>query len=242
MTFILSAPFGLSVIDIGPNGLHSGLLERIFSTAAGYPYVTVNAYNPWALASQDGNGLAAAGTWICDTIIANPVQGGASCPTGFMVLGAIPAVALGAALLAFAFVLVCGVVALRPDRLRLLVGLTVLAVAFFVLPTRVHERYLYPFFALGAVLAAVSGRWRIAYVALSVVNFLNMYVVLTTLYPDNPQISDWLGIGPDIRSLTTVTIIALVHLAGFIWISTQLQRRAEGRLLAEIELGRAADP
>ena len=37
---ILSAPFGMSVI---------GLTEQIGKTAAGYPYLTVNAYNPWAL-------------------------------------------------------------------------------------------------------------------------------------------------------------------------------------------------
>ena len=41
------------------------------------------------------------------------------------------------------------VVARRPDRLTLLVGLAVLALAFFVVPTRVHERYGYPFFAHG---------------------------------------------------------------------------------------------
>ena len=45
--------------------------------------------------------------------------------------------------------------------------MTVLAVAFFILPTRVHERYLFPFFALGAILAAFSWRWRVAYVVLS---------------------------------------------------------------------------
>ena len=55
-TFALSLPVGLSVIEIGPNGLGSGLIKQIFSTAAGYPYVSVNAYNPWALAQLDGNG------------------------------------------------------------------------------------------------------------------------------------------------------------------------------------------
>ena len=33
-----------------------GSLEQIFSTAAGYPYLSVNAYNPWALAELNGNG------------------------------------------------------------------------------------------------------------------------------------------------------------------------------------------
>src|SRR4029079_6977026 len=159
--------------------------------------------NPWALAQLDGNGIAKAGTWICDTVIANPVAGGANCPTGFELFGIIPAVAFAAALLAFAFVVVCGVVAVRPDRLTLLVGVTALAVAFFILPTRVHDRYLYPCFALGAILAAFSWRWRAAYVVFAITTFLNMYVVLTTLYATagSPGIVDWLGIGAPVPSV-----------------------------------------
>ena len=68
-----------------------------------------------------------------------------------------------------------------------------------MVPTRVHERYGYPFFAMGVILAAVSFRWRIAYIVLTVATFANMYVVLTTIYPNNPSIADWLGIGPAIR-------------------------------------------
>ena len=61
---------------------------------------------------------------------------------------------------------VSALVARRPDRLTILVGLAVLALAFFVLPTRVHERYLFPLFATRGDPAAVSVRWRIAYVVL----------------------------------------------------------------------------
>ncbi len=223
---LLSLPFGLTIFD---------LFRQIASTAGGYPYLTVNAYNPWALLTQDGNGLAANSLWIRDVNGPNPGD------VGFA-FGPVPAVIVGTVLLLGAVAVVSWLVARRPDRLTILIGVSVLALAFFVLPTRVHERYLYPLFALGAILAAVSGRWRIAYVALSIVSFLNMYVVLTTLYPDNPGISDWLGIGPDIRSMTTITIIALVHLGGFVWLSGQLRRSAERRLVAEILAGRAADP
>ena len=40
---VLSLPFGLSL---------PGLIAQIFKTAAGYPYLTVNAFNPWALVTQ----------------------------------------------------------------------------------------------------------------------------------------------------------------------------------------------
>ena len=181
-------------------GLRSGLVEQIFKTAGGYPYVSVNAYNPWALAELDGVGIAKSGGWICDALISNPVAGGPQCETALQ-FGPVPAVIVGTALLLTAFFVICGVIARRPDPLTILVGVTLLAIAFFVLPTRVHERYLFPFFSLGAILAAISGRWLVAYVVLTVATFLNMYVVLTTIYPDVDRgIVDWLGIGQAVRS------------------------------------------
>ena len=115
-------------------------------------------------------------------------------------------------------------------------GLTALAVAFFVLPTRVHERYLYPFFALGAILAAFSWRWRITYVVFAVTTFLNMYVVLTTLYAyvGNPGIVDWLGIGPMIRTREWVSVIAIANLVAALWVFAQLREGALETLRREL--------
>ncbi len=231
---VLCAPFGLSLVEIREGGLRSGLVEQIFSTASGYPYVSVNGYNAWALAELDGTGIAKNGGWICDAVNANPVPGGPVCDTAFQI-GPIPAVFVGAALLLTAFVVICGVIARRPDRLTILVGVTLLAVAFFILPTRVHERYLYPFFALGAILAAISRRWLVAYIVLSVAAFLNMYVVVTTLYPDNPAVADWLGIGGWIRSLQGVTVIALANVVAAIWAFLQVRPTAVATLEAELE-------
>ncbi len=231
--FVLCAPFGLSVVELRDGGLRSGLVEQIFKTAGGYPYVSVNAYNPWALVELDGTGLAANGGWICDAVIQNPVPGGPVCESAFQV-GPIPAVLIGTGLLIAAFVVACAMIARRPDRLTILVGVTLLAIAFFILPTRVHERYLFPFFALGAILAAVSARWLLAYVVLSAATFLNMYVVLTTIYPGNPAISDWLGIGSWIRSTTGVVIVSLANLGAAIWAFLQLRPAAMAALEAEI--------
>jgi hypothetical protein len=238
----LCFPFGLSVIEPGTNGqvLHSGLIEQVFKTAGGYPYASVNAYNPWALASVNGTGVAANSGWACDTIIRDAASGIVSCPAAVMIAG-VPAVYVGAGLLAIAFVLVCLAVAWRPTPAAMLTGLAILAVAFFVLPTRVHERYLYPIVAIGAILAAVSIRWRVAYVVLSATTFLNMYVVLTTLYVGNPRITDWLGIGNAIRSTEGVTAVALTGLAASLWAFTQLRPGAQRALEREIDTGAAAD-
>jgi hypothetical protein len=216
---IVCLPFRLTIV---------GLVVQVVSTATGYPYLTVNAYNPWALVTDAGRGLAATGSWLCD--VTSPGQ----CAAGGVTFGPIPALLVGSVLILAVVIAVSVLVARSPDRLTILVGLAVLAVAFFVVPTRVHERYLYPFVILGAILAAVSRRWLVAYVALVIANFLNLYVVLTTLY-QNPGVTDWLGIGSWIRSPTGVTLIAAVHLVGFLWVAAQLRPGARARLAAEVE-------
>jgi predicted membrane-bound dolichyl-phosphate-mannose-protein mannosyltransferase len=235
---VLCFPFGLSVIDLSsqPPFIHSGLVDQIVVAGGGYPYLTVNAYNPWAIVPGDtGNSLASAGLWICDTAGVP----GDQCTAGTALIAGIPAVLVGGGLLIVAIGLVLWTAARNPDRLTLLVALAVLALAFFVLPTRVHERYGYPFFALGAILFAISARWRVAYVVLTIATFANMYVVLTTLY-DNPSIDDWLGVGSLLRSQAGVTAVAIAHAAAFVWVFVQLRRGARERL--EEQLERAGAP
>ncbi|HVL53048.1 MAG TPA: phospholipid carrier-dependent glycosyltransferase [Vitreimonas sp.] len=228
---VLSAGFGLSIID---------LAEQVGTAAATYPYLSVNAYNPWALLELNGSGIAASGQWVCDMVIPAS-DAGPGCGEAFH-FGPLPAIVVGTALLLVTLLAVTLMVARRPDRRTMLVGLAVLAVAFFVVPTRVHGRYLFPFFAVAAILAAVSIRWRLAYVVLSVATFANMYAVLTTLYPDNPGIEDWLGIGQQLRSPAGVTVAALAHLGGFAWAVAQLRNGALRRLRREIADTAAGDP
>jgi dolichyl-phosphate-mannose-protein mannosyltransferase/protein-O-mannosyltransferase-like protein len=225
---VVSLPFGLSM----PN-----LIAQIFKTAAGYPYLSVNAYNPWALVSQDGNGVAANRSWVCDSTVvpSGPVDlrigdwviyqspgSTLTCPNGFMV-GAIPAAVVGMGLFLIVAAVIVWLVARRPDRRTMLVGLAALAFAFFILPTRVHERYLFPIVGIGAVLAVASIRWRLAYVVASGAMLANMYAVLTTLYPDNPGISDWLGIGKELTSFEGVAVAAVAQAVVFAWVFSQLR-------------------
>ncbi|HET9680899.1 MAG TPA: phospholipid carrier-dependent glycosyltransferase, partial [Candidatus Limnocylindrales bacterium] len=239
---LLSAPFGLTVV---------GLFSRVASTAGGYPYLSVNAYNPWALLSQDGHGIAADRSWVCDSTVvpSGPVDirigdwviysapaSTLSCPNGFMI-GAVPAVLVGSLLLLLAGAIVVWLVARRPDRRTMLVGLAVLALAFFVLPTRVHERYLFPLVGIAAVLAAVSLRWRLAYVAASAAMLANMYAVLTTLYPGNPGISDWFNVGDVVTGSWGVTAAALTVAAVLAWAFFQLREDGLDQLAEEVAAG-----
>ncbi len=235
---VLCLPFGLSVIELTGQApfIRSGLLEQVAAAAGGYPYLSVNAYNPWALLPSDlGFSLANSGRWVCD-FAASPAATDAaahSCGSGGALIAGVPALVFGTAFLLAAIAGILWLVLRRPDRVGLLVGLALLALAFFVLPTRVHERYIYPFFALGVILAAISVRWRVAYVVLSVATVANMYAVLVT-YPDNPSIRDWFGIAPALRSEAGVAVTAVAISVCFGWALLQLRRGATDRLTASL--------
>ena len=221
----LSLPFGLSL---------PALVVQVFKTAGGYPYLSVNAWNPWALVTFDGSGIASNSAWVCDMITP-------SCGRAFMI-GPVPAVVLGIALTLVVFLAVSVIVARRPDRRTILVALAVLALAFFVVPTRVHERYLFPLVALGALLAAASPRWRVAYVVSGLATLANMYFVLTTLYPNNPGIDDWFGIGRALGGFPVVVLAGLSQAAVFVFALTELRASALRRMAFELaDAGSAAD-
>ena len=244
---LLSWPFGLSL---------PGLAAQVVKAAAGYPYLSVNAFNPWALVIQetpDGreDSLALDRAWVCDSKIvragpqefrigpivipewSTPAIKADICPEGVSI-GAFPAGLVGAALFLLAAALALWLVARRPDRITILVGVAVLALEFFVLPTRVHERYLYPLVAVGAILAAVSLRWRIAYILSGAAMLANMYVVLTTWYPSNPNIHDWLGIGPTLATRWAIAIAGLTQLAVLGWAFLQLREEAIEGIAADV--------
>ena len=174
---LLCLPFGLSVIELTgqPPFFTSGLLDQIVATAGGYPYLTVNAYNPWALVTGDtGYSLANAGLWVCDdagTRARLRLRASRS-------FGPIPAVVVGTALL------------LAVDRRRRCAGRRAPAG-----PADAARRAGRPGARVlrgpdprpralratrsspsAVILAAISWRWRVAYLVLSVTIFLNMYV------------------------------------------------------------------
>jgi hypothetical protein len=144
----------------------AGLIGLVASAGNEFSVLTANAYNAWALAGPSplatviGSGV---GSWTPDSIT---------------VLGGIPAFALAAILLGGTALLVGAGLLIRDDRLAILLGFTVMAVAFYVEPTRVHERYLFAAFVSGALLVAGVG-WRVlAYLGVALLNALNIHAVL----------------------------------------------------------------
>ncbi|MFN8521390.1 MAG: phospholipid carrier-dependent glycosyltransferase, partial [Chloroflexota bacterium] len=178
----------------------------------GYEYLTVNAYNPWALVGLDGNTALAWAMpyWQSDLV---PLVAG------------VAAVTVGAALLVGGFLYGLVNLFLRDERRTILLTAIFLALAFFVLPTRVHERYLMPVFALLPLLAVTSRSWLAVLVALGVATFVNLHAVLTyDLWGTDNVLG--LPLGEASRTPTFVVAAVLLVLGSFLFAGWRLWRGA----------------
>ena len=143
----------------------AGLAVQYFSTAGMFPVLTANAFNIWAgvgeipLAQQIQEGHV---YWLTDD---------------YQILG-VPAQVIGGIL----FLAVSGIVFWMLIRShspnQVLLGSATLLVAFFVLPTRVHERYLVQAFAILAIVWAAKNSRRLLLALLAVANTLNLHAIL----------------------------------------------------------------
>jgi hypothetical protein len=260
---LVSALLGVGTAVVFAGMVFDSIVSHLLNTFGEYPYLTLNAYNPWALVTTgSGEAMDRGLSWIRDAPFTDPKTG--ITDPGFLIgpfsamvvtvaLGLVVLLAAGAAVAwrrsramdrataeeasgsataaaraatgpagahdwaselrglagicavaaasiafvvggqliaplwpavvgdGFLLAILVGVgawAAWRDDRLSLLVGLTILSIAFFVVPTRAHERYLFPFFGLGAILLSLSWRWTAVYVALAIVNSANLLAVL----------------------------------------------------------------
>ena len=158
------APAALAGVPV--IGQAAGLIGLYVSAGGQFSVLTANAYNLWALVGP--HPLASAigsetGSWTPDSLA---------------VLAGLPAVLVGAGALALVGLLVAGGLLLRDDRLAIVLGFALAAFAFYALPTRVHERYLFAFFAPAALLASGIAAPALGYLAVGVANAVNIHAVL----------------------------------------------------------------
>ena len=208
VTIVVTFPFDLgsrtnSFAGVPVLHLLAGLLSVMASTAGQYANLTVNAFNPWALLGPDPLiGAHGLGRWMPDSI---------------HVLG-IPAFELGAGL----FLLVTfGAVLLlwrRPDRDGILVAAVILATAFFVVPTRVHERYLFAAVGLGTLLLPRGRGWWAWLVLASAILLVNMHAILLLPQPwTGTAALKMLPFGDLAGSPTVATLAALGCIPMLLW-------------------------
>src|SRR5688500_8156722 len=175
---VLMLPFGMTLYAPlaggDPRGLlgilpaadpSTSLIGKFAEAATTYDGLTVNAFSMWR---NPWSGLG-------DTF-----QRGDDAAIG-LVLGslALSWQQVGTLLFVAVALLALILVARRDDLTGIVLASLLIAVAFFVLPTRVHERYLFPALALAAPLVLSGRAWPWAYAALSLVFFANIYWVYT---------------------------------------------------------------
>ena len=199
---IILLPFSLDV---------PGLVGKMVGTAGGYPWLSVNAYNPWALFGADGSApLAFGGGWSSDTA---------------GLFGPLPGVVIGVLLLALAFLLGALRLLWLSDRRSIVIVTIFFALAFFILPTRVHERYMFPIFGLLPILAVVDRRWMAATIVLSIGAFINMHGVLTTDLYATPNLQD-MPLGDLFRDPAGIVAAIALEVAGFAFVAWRLRPAA----------------
>lgn len=174
---LLLLPFGMVVyapaasggapcFGILPAADPSGsLIGKFCEAASTYTGLSVNAFNLWR---NPWSGLGDTLQWGNDTTV------------GLAAAGiSLSWQQVGSLLFAAVAVLALWQVARRDDLRGILLASLVLAIAFFVLPTRVHERYLFPALALAAPLLLSGRAWPWIYGGLSLSFFANIYWVYT---------------------------------------------------------------
>ena len=223
-----------------------GLLEQVVVDRRRLPVPDGQRLQPLGArpVATSGNSLASDGPWVCDFAASRrDRRSGAYCGRAARSIAAVPAVVVGTALLLAAIALVLWLVARRPDRLTILRrAWRVLALAFFVVPDPRPRALRLPVLrARRDPRRGLAGAGGSPTSSCRVATFANMYVVLTTLYPDNPSITTGSGsAGDPLRAGRRGRRARSTRLA-FVWVLLQLRRRrAIGRRL-RVERGRPVD-
>ena len=226
-------PRGL--LGILPEADPSGsLIGKLVEAANTYDGLTINAFNLWR---NPWSGLGDTFQRGNDTDVA-------------LVIGSIGLSWQQVGVLLFAAVALLALVqvARRDDVRGVLLASLLLAIAFFVLPTRVHERYLFPALALAAPLLLSGRAWPWIYGGLTLSFFANIYWVYTedwsfaggVINPgangapmqQNPLLSATLLTDPGIWLLSLLAVVLLGAVGWRAWLTI---RRPEPDTPAAVE-------
>jgi hypothetical protein len=177
----------------------AGLLALMGGELGHISPLTANAYNAWALVGPDPFAAGGVSHWTDDSL---------------KVIDGLSAFTVGILLLSGTGILVAWQLLRRDDRISIVLAATIVAAAVFILPTRVHERYMFPAFALAAPLAATSRSWRAWYVVIGIATVVNLHAVLT-----HGGTSGVVGLpfGDLARSEPAVRVVAITETAFFAW-------------------------
>ena len=171
-----------------------------FGAYSGYAYTSINAFNMWALG----------GLWVPDG--------------NFFILGWI----LFAALVAFTFYVLHKRFNASGELLALFSAFMLLF-GFFMLPTRIHERYLFPAISMLVLLVPFVKKIRPLYVALTATLFINEAYVLSFLNSPDPFIK---------QGDLVVISVSIINLIVFLYVLVLMWDELKGRSWLSITLSK----
>ncbi len=156
---------GLAVLLLAPFGMGPArLVQHLVTATAVYPYTSVGALNLWSLPPS--------ALWQSDQALLGPLTLQLWSLLLFVATGVVAVAAL----------------VRRPTAGIAMAVSAVVLVAFFVLLTRIHERYLLPALVFLAALAVLRARWLVLYAGVTSILYLNLLRVYTTpLYETGMQ-------------------------------------------------------
>lgn len=211
---VLCWPFRLLLFD--PTDPAHSLVHRFIEASKAFPGVTQNAFNLWMNPYFDvvvGPSGLTEGRVVDDTTVAIAI-GGIALTWQW----------IGNLLFIAAVLVALAVLIRRADGAAIVFVALVIAVAFFALPTRVHERYLYPALALGLPLLAAGSAWRRLYVALSAIYSLDVYWVYS--FPGRQVGADRGILGETAYSATGIYLLSAVIVVAMAWLVLRALRPA----------------
>jgi Gpi18-like mannosyltransferase len=188
---------------LGPGGALGWLFERYRYGSSVYPYNSVNAFNLYAVFRP---------FWQPDNA---PIQIG-SFGLGSMWLWGIVLV------LAAAVLVVARYLQVRTDA-ALLEGAMLITFGFFILATRMHERYVFSAFVLLIVLMALNRRFIAGAIVVSFTLLINLVYSLTYLHVMEDHVSgvDPTQIWPMVHPLSALNVAAFFVL-GYVYLGGTL--------------------
>ena len=164
------------------------LTKIYFGAYGGYAYTSINAFNLWGLY----------GLWIPDGVL-NVV--------GWVLFGAFTV---------FVLYFLNKRFKVSGDYLAVFSAFMLLF-AFFMLPTRIHERYLFPAISILALMFPLIKKARPLYVVLTATLFINEAYILYWLNNSYPFAAPNLTGDPIVVAVSAINLLMLVYASITIW-------------------------
>jgi len=173
------------------------LSDIYFGAYGGYEVTSVNAFNMWALG----------GLWVPDGnlfIVGWALFGGSAAFTLYVLHKRFNA----------------------SGELLVLFSAFMLLFAFFMLPTRIHERYLFPALSVMALMFLFLKKTRPLYVILTTTCLVNQAYVLYWL---NAYVAAGYTYGPNLSGDPVVIAVSVINLIVFLYVLVLLRDELRGR-------------